>query len=472
MKSTFKLIRRFVFILMLSLLGLAVLNLVLLIAFTYNNVNNSGGWTAAEDLAALLEEAGEGAFILPKEGQQLLEQRQAWAILVEDGSGDVIWFSDNLPEDIPLHYSIADISWDTRGYIMGYPTTTAAKEDDLVIMGHPKNRYWKHLWNTWDYQLIASTPRMLAITLLVNLFFVILIYSIATSGVLRQVKPIINGIEALPDGEDIYIRERGLLSDLAGAINRVSEKLRAQERALQKKESARADWISGVSHDIRTPLSMVMGYAGQMEEDSALSEENRNKAGIIRLQSVRIKNLVNDLNLSSKLEYNMQPLKQAPVNLVSIVRQAAVDFMNMDLEEKYPVSWDTDEDMQVCMMEGDRELLLRAVHNIMTNAQVHNPEGCHISVCVSEDNTGAYILIKDDGVGVTEEQLERLKNTPHYIMSDGSTKEPRHSLGLLIVRQIAAAHNGTVSFGSGKNGGFEADIHFRTDGQLKSGRNG
>lgn len=467
MKSTFKLIRRFVLILMLSVIGLVVLNIVLLISFTYKSTRNVGGWKEAEELAGLLEEPEPGTFVLPDEGKEMLEQQRAWAILVDDGTGDVVWHSENLPEEIPLHYSIADISWDTRGYILGYPTTTAAKGDDLVIIGYPKDRYWKHMWNTWDYQLIANTPRMLVITLLVNIFFVILIYILATSGVLRLVKPIVRGIEALPDGEEVSIREKGLFSELAGAINRVSEKLRRQERVLQKKESARANWISGVSHDIRTPLSMVMGYAGQLEEDPSLSEENRNKARIIRLQSVRMKNLVNDLNLSSKLEYNMQPMKREQVNLVSIVRQAAADFLNLDSEEKYPISWETEDDGMACMIEGDKALLLRAVNNILTNAQVHNPDGCHISVCVARDDTGAHILIEDDGVGVTEEQLEKLKNTPHYIMSDGSTKEPRHGLGLLIVRQIAAVHRGTVSFGTGKNGGFAVDLYFAMDGRGK-----
>lgn len=464
MKNTLKLIRRFVLILILSLVGLVALNIVLLITFTYNSVNNSGGWAAAEKLAGFLTESEPGGFMLLEEGQQLLEQRQAWAILIDDGTGDVIWSSDNLPEDIPLHYSIADISWDTRGYVVGYPTTTAARGDDLIIMGHPKNMYWKHMWNTWDYQLIANTPKMLVITLLVNLFFVILIYIIATSGMLRQVKPIVRGIETLPDGENVYIKETGLLSELTAAINRVSKKLRVQERALQRKESVRANWIAGVSHDIRTPLSMVMGYAGQLEDDPSLSEDNRNKAKIIRLQSVRMKNLVNDLNLSSKLEYNMQPMELKQVNLVSVARQVAADFMNMDLDEKYSISWDTDEAMTSCMLMGDKNLLLRAVNNLMNNAQVHNPDGCHISIRVFKNDAGAHIVVEDDGVGVTDEQLEKLENTPHYIMSDDSTREPCHGLGLLIVRQIAAVHKGDVTFRGRKGGGFAVDICFKIEG--------
>lgn len=91
---------------------------------------------------------------------------------------------------------------------------------------------------------------------------------------------------------------------------------------MQKKETARANWISGVSHDIRTPLSMVMGYAGQIEENEALPEADRKKARIIRQQSIKMKNLINDLNLASKLEYNMQPINPVPVNLVAVAGRA------------------------------------------------------------------------------------------------------------------------------------------------------
>lgn len=59
---------------------------------------------------------------------------------------------------------------------------------------------------------------------------------------------------------------------------------------------------------MRTSLSMVMGYAGQLESDMQLSEDNRKKAAIIVQQSKRMRNLINDLNLASKLEYNMQPI--------------------------------------------------------------------------------------------------------------------------------------------------------------------
>lgn len=334
MKSTFKLIRRFAKILLFSVIILFVINILLLIFVFYRSTSNAGGWDAAERIGTELAETESGSYTLSEEGETILQQRNAWAILIGDRTGDVIWHSENLPGGIPLHYSASDISYYTRGYIEDYPTTTAARGDDLILMGYPKDMYWKHMWPTFDYQLVAKIPQLILLFAAVNFFVIILIYFISTSGVLKSIKPIVGGIQDLPEGKEVYIKEKGMLSDLAAALNSVSEKLRRQERELKKKETARANWISGVSHDIRTPLSMVMGYAGQLEESTELSEEDKRKASIIRRQSLRIKKLVNDLNLASKLEYNMQILHMQPVNLIAIARQSVVEHMNADLDEK------------------------------------------------------------------------------------------------------------------------------------------
>ncbi|BCI60328.1 sensor histidine kinase [Solibaculum mannosilyticum] len=460
MKSTFKLIRRFAKILLFSVIILFVINILLLIFVFYRSTSNAGGWDAAERIGTELAETESGSYTLSEEGETILQQRNAWAILIGDRTGDVIWHSENLPEGIPLHYSASDISYYTRGYIEDYPTTTAARGDDLILMGYPKDMYWKHMWPTFDYQLVAKIPQLILLFAAVNFFVIILIYFISTSGVLKSIKPIVGGIQDLPEGKEVYIKEKGMLSDLAVALNSVSEKLRRQERELKKKETARANWISGVSHDIRTPLSMVMGYAGQLEESTELSEEDKRKASIIRRQSLRIKKLVNDLNLASKLEYNMQILHMQPVNLIAIARQSVVEHMNADLDEKYPMEWNTIEDLEPCMIDGDKELLVRAVNNLIDNSQAHNPKGCHISVGVQAVADAYHIIVEDDGIGITDEKLKNLRNTPHYMMNDHGTAEPRHGLGLLIVQQIVAAHGGTVTFDHGSHRGFVATLIF------------
>ena len=92
--------------------------------------------------------------------------------------------------------------------------------------------------------------------------------------------------------------------------------------------------------------------------------------------------------------------------------------------------------------------------------EVHNPGGCSIFVGVEKTDTETLIHVEDNGVGITDEKLEVLRTTPHYMMSDSGTTEPRHGLGLLIVQQIVAAHEGYVSFDHGEQGGFAVTISF------------
>lgn len=121
-----------------------------------------------------------------------------------------------------------------------YPTYTGECENGLVVVGYPKDRYWKHMSPSWDYDFIKNAPYTVLIVIGVNVFLIFLIYMIANSKLLKSVKPITNGIQALPSGEPVYVREKGLLSDLAAKINQTSDILQKQKRNLQRKETARA----------------------------------------------------------------------------------------------------------------------------------------------------------------------------------------------------------------------------------------
>lgn len=456
MKSTLKLIRRFLLVLIFSLVLLLLLNLILFFALTFHQASNGSPWDTADQISANLIQTPDGSYQLSEEGNSLLDSSGAWAILLDNHSGAVKWNSENLPDEIPRQYSLSDLSWALRGYIKDYPTTSSGYGEDLLVLGHPKTSYWKAMWNTFDYQVIAHLPQTVLLFFFFNLAIILIIYMVTVSRVLRSVRPIVAGIEALPDGREVYVKEKGLLSSLASSLNRASEKLQLQEYSLKKKETARANWIAGVSHDIRTPLSVSMGYASQLEEDISLPEKARKKAGMIRRQSQRMKNLINDLNLASKLEYNVQPLHMEKINAVAFLRQIVVDFLNLDLDGKYPIQWEGMDTPSPCVIWGDPALLRRAISNLIINAQLHNPKGCAISAGVSQEDEEGFcrFVISDNGKGVTEEQLNSIRNKPHYMVCDSNTGEQRHGLGLLIVRQIASAHGGRMEVGHSPQGGF------------------
>ncbi len=458
MKSVTKLIRRFVGILLFSILFLLFVNLAFFSITVKSHAANSHPWTTAKEAAESLRKTKNG-YVMPDKMAKEIKKDGAWAVFIENSTGKCVWNLPNLPNSVPLKYTISDIVNLTRGYIDGYPTFVGTNKNGLIILGYPKDSFWKHMWPSWDYNFIANLPRTVLIVAALNVFAIFIIYMIANTKLLKSIKPITDGIQALPNGEIVVLKERGLLSEISANINRISEVMQSKNYQLLKKETARANWIAGVSHDIRTPLSMIMGYAAQLNNSRYLPEEERKRAEIILKQSERIRNLINDLNLASKLEYNMQPINAKKVNIIPVVRQVAVDFINLDIEDKYPIKWITDESLNICMVNIDKDLIKRAVSNLIQNSINHNVEGCEIYILVrAEDN--CHIIVSDNGIGADDMQIEKLNASPHYIVCDENTLEQRHGLGLLIVKQIITAHSGVMKIGHSKYGGFEVDIMF------------
>lgn len=457
MKSVPKLIRRFVGILFISLLLLFALNLAVFIRVGSRQTASGSPYTLAGEIGQALQRDGAG-YVLDEEHREALEAEHIWAMRIDNETHAITWQIGDLPEGIPSTYSLSDVSDLTLGYLRDCPTYVGDTEGGIVVLGYPPNRYWKSMWPTWDYEFIATLPQTVLTALLCNLTLVLLIYLVVTGTLIRSVNPLIAGIQNLTGETHTKVRETGVFSELAFHINQASAKLEAQERQLAKKETARANWIAGVSHDIRTPLSMVLGYGDQLREDRQLPPEARRKAAVIVAQSQRIRDLVRDLNLASKLEYNMQPLHPEKQNLVAVVRQVTADFLNLNLDEKYEIFWDTDKSLTLCPVNMDKALIRRALGNLIQNSMNHNEQGCRIHIQVAEEESAYTVTVADDGIGATDKQVDALNHAPHYMVCDENTDQQRHGLGLLIVRQIIFAHGGEMEIRSSRYGGFETEL--------------
>ena len=454
MKNILKLIRRFVITIILSIFLLLFLNIFLFEFIFFKYLTDDSPSDKTFEIAKMIKFKDRKYFLPDKEISNLKKQN-IWAIVIDNDSKKVIWQIENLPGEIPKEYSVFDIALFSHAYIKGYPVFTAKIRNDLLVLGYPKDSYWKYSTATWNYRLIQNVPNFFLTFLISNIFFVFLIYIFSNSKLLKSVNPIIKGIQDLPKDNPVNIDEKGVLSELAKSINKTSEILQNQREQLRNKDTARANWIAGVSHDIRTPLSMIMGYASQLKTSSNLSEEMAKKLSVILKQSERIKNLINDLNLASKLEYNMQPFEKKKENAVAVVRQVIVDFLNMDIDEKFPIEWKTKSEFVSCFVNVDKNLIKRALANLIQNSINHNENGCTIYVSVKEDEKNCIICVEDNGIGVSDEELEKLNNTPHYMVCDKNTTEQQHGLGLLIVKQIMDVHNGQVEIKHSEYGGFK-----------------
>lgn len=428
---------------------LLALNLAVLLGWNYNTSKEQGlSWGPVSRIAEGLTKRS-GKYRLSASAEAALRSSFQWAMLLDNG-GRVIW-KENLPDELPRRYTVPETASFTRWYLDDYPVKVWRHPDGLLVLGSEKDSQWKSqtilprsamehfpLWLAGAVTANAATALLLALFLGWRLY--------------RTLKPVVGGIGDLAEGKPVGLPEKGIFSDLAARLNRTSAKLAAQDEALSKRDAARTAWIAGVSHDIRTPLSLVMGYASELEDEKSLPDGLRGKAGVIRAQSERIRSLISDLNLASKLEYGMQPLRKADVCPAELLRSVTADFLNAGPDPRFSVQLTIAPQAQRTMLTGDAGLLRRAFSNLIGNCIRHNPDGCAVSVSMETDARLCVIRVADDGKGFPPEMLELLR-------SDQPSDELHgHGLGLVIVRQVVRLHGGTVRFANLAGGGCECVI--------------
>ena len=306
-----------------------------ILAFIFYNSDGGRDWgiPLSKISQALTWDGAEYTFT----GEDLLGEDH-WAMLLDE-SGQVVWFFRK-PADLRDHYTLTDVASFTRWYLNDYPVQCRIREDGLLVIGAPKGSVWKH-------DIVMGIPTL-------------------------QQMPLWFG--------GIFLLALGCVLLLAYWVVR-----RWFQQAQQVRDTARSDWINGVSHDIRTPLSMVMGYSAQMEGAEDLPPQRRRQAGIIRAQSQVIRDLVNDLNLTMRLDCAMQPLRKESLQIEVFLRQTAADFLNGGMAEGFDFEMDLLEG-PLPPAEGDPFLLRRAVNNLLTNCVRHNAPGSAIRLGARAEN--------------------------------------------------------------------------------------
>lgn len=363
-----------------------------------------------------------------------------WCILLSE-SGDVIW-QQNMPADIPIHYSINDVARFTRWFISDYPVYVRTTEQGLLVLGLPKNAVGKYdlsYSNRW----FETLPLRLVGLAAINLLLALGLAAVIGLGLFRKLRLLSQGIEQLSREEAVSLPETGLTAQTAQAINRCSAALERKNALLARREEARQNWVNGISHDIRTPLAVIMGKAEAIQACDAPAP-CLEAAEVIIDQSQKVKRLVADLNLMSSLENEMQPGRRSPVKVCPLIRAVVSEILNGPLPQGFSVELEL-ENEKSCFW-GDEALMHRALFNLISNAARHNPQGCTVTIRQFERNGIVFILVNDNGTGVPQAVLKSI-----YTMPKGA-----HGLGLPMVFRIVQAHGG--QFLARNDHGFQTEI--------------
>ena len=391
----------------------------------------------------------EGILALQPEEEALLQSKGFVFLFVLDDDGNVI-YKWQCPDTFPNHYTAGEIAAFTRWYLQDYPVKVWRGDYGLLVAGYEKGSVWKYNIE-YSMSFINRYPMYLRIILWVNLSIILFLIGYIGYRFYRSLQPLSEGIDMLSRNQKVHLSERGSLSTLAAQLNKTSDILEKQRVFLERRDSARTEWIAGVSHDIRTPLAVIMGYADQLENDETLSSRQRECAESIKIQSMNIRKLIEDLNLTSKLEYHMQPLRIQEFYPAALLRSLVAQTLNEGHGERYEIGLSMEDEFSAVRMQGDSDLIGRAVRNLIHNSIRHNPQGCEIvvegSVSVQRDNfklrvdskQEIRVTVSDTGRGIPQPIIDALTDMDAQLVND---EQKPHIMGLRIVKQIVSAHGG------------------------------
>ena len=225
-------------------------------------------------------------------------------------------------------------------------------------------------------------------------------------------------------------------------------------RALAATETLQSDFISNVSHEFKTPINAIEGYAMLMQDagnDPALQREYADK---ILLSTRRLSELVNNILLLSKVDNQTKPLEKHPYRLDEQLRRAI-----LLLERKWTqkqIEWDVD--MDEATYTGNESLMLHVWVNLLDNAIKFDPVGGEIRLRLHCESTCIRITVSDNGPGIPKDQQSAIFE--RFYQADGSHKSEGNGLGLALARRIVRMCGGEISVSSepGKGSCFTVEL--------------
>ena len=453
MKTFVRLIRRYV---------LAAVGIVLLLLFSGVAVLGWLGWLgwqegcrlpqreySSSEIADSMVETAEGlAFGAERTPQEWMNGYE-WAMVLDD-VGNIRW-SYGLPQDLNHAYTPGDIAKFARWYLADYPVFCWTEPYGLFVIGLPKGSLWKYsIYSSPDFAL--SMVRVLpAAALGLLMLGLVLCFWLSWRGA-KRLETVANGLDALAQGQTVQLPTDGFAGELAEKLNRTGAQLQAKNEMLSRRDNARTQWIAGVSHDVRTPLALILGWAEQLEQDALLPDSSRQKAAGIRTQCEKLRTLIDDLNLTSKLEYGAQPLRRKDLRAGPLFRQLVAQFCESPLAEHCGITLEQEEPAEQTVLSVDEALLARLLENLLNNSVRHNPKPVNITVHTRRAGERFCLTVADDGIGYPPAVLAALN------AAEPAENAP-HILGLYVVQQIAAAHGGRAVFGQNTPHGAKAVVY-------------
>jgi PAS domain S-box-containing protein len=225
-------------------------------------------------------------------------------------------------------------------------------------------------------------------------------------------------------------------SELAQAVQRLEEAHRSQKR-----------FIADASHDLRTPLTVLRSELDLLAMGERIDDEVADAVERMAAEVSLLDQLTSDMLMLARLESD-RSVRRDPIRLDEIVA-TSIEFLSSIASEK-GLTWDVSLEEE-CPVSGDGRLIGRAVRNVLENAIKYSHPSTAIAVRLRREDAEIVLEVIDSGVGIPQEDLERVFE--RFYRSDRTRSTPGSGLGLAIVRSAITLHGGSVAIASESDGG-------------------
>ena len=290
---------------------------------------------------------------------------------------------------------------------------------------------------------IHAFPLMLIIIILI-IIACVFIGHILTTQLIAPIKDMAENMDEVPSG--------AVYKELTPFIDRIRE----QHENILAAAKSRQDFTANVSHELKTPLTAISGYAELIENNMVDEEKKLKFASDIRKNADRLVVLINDIIRLSELDHSEVDIKFTQQNLYEVAKER-VDLLQTNASNKNVALSLSGKDTYIL---SNRGMLIELLDNLIQNAIRYNVPGGKVEVKVSEQNGSPVLIVKDTGIGIPESDKERVFERFYRVDKSRSRETGGTGLGLAIVKHIVDLHDGEIKLDSKVNKGTTITVIF------------
>ncbi len=281
------------------------------------------------------------------------------------------------------------------------------------------------------------------ITFIVILVFVVILLNLSTSWFTKYFDEVSAGMDKLVEESAAEIALSPELDFMENKLNQIKNNLEKQKKAALEAEQRKNDLVVYLAHDIKTPLTSVIGYLSLLDEAPDMPPEQKAKyVGITLEKAYRLEQLINEFFEITRFNLQTIVLDKEKINLQFMLQQLADEFYPMLAPQAKQVSVNVPDGLTLW---GDADKLARVFNNILKNAIAYSYENSVIDIVAGQQDKTMVITFTNQGDPIPQKKLETIFEKFYRLDSARSTNTGGAGLGLAIAQEIVKAHDGTIS---------------------------